>query len=289
MNPVTMRLSVDPIILRALEEDVPAGDVTTEAVMPEPRRAEVRLVAKQDGVICGLDVFARTFELLDPTSEVRAAVADGDEVAAGQELAVVAGDVRALLSGERVALNLLQRMSGVATTARAFARAVEGTGAALVDTRKTTPGLRVLEKHAVRVGGGRNHRDNLSDGVLLKDNHIDAAGGVRQAVEAARARASFVRKVEVEVETLDMVREALEAGADVIMLDNMGLDEMREAVRLIAGRAEVEASGNVTLDTVRAVAETGVDLVSSGALTHSAPILDLSLKHLCLLDEDGAA
>ena len=289
MNPVTMRLSVDPIILRALEEDVPAGDVTTEAVMPEPRHAEVRLVAKQDGVICGLDVFARTFELLDPTSEVRAAVADGDEVAAGQELAVVAGDVRALLSGERVALNLLQRMSGVATTARAFARAVEGTGAALVDTRKTTPGLRVLEKHAVRVGGGRNHRDNLSDGVLLKDNHIDAAGGVRQAVEAARARASFVRKVEVEVETLDMVREALEAGADVIMLDNMGLDEMREAVRLIAGRAEVEASGNVTLDTVRAVAETGVDLVSSGALTHSAPILDLSLKHLCLLDEDGAA
>ena len=289
MNPVTMQISADPLIRAALAEDIPFEDISTESVMPRPAHGDVQLIAKQAGVVAGLDVFERTFFLLDPATVVHRNVADGDEVEPGQLLARVEGDVRVLLSGERTALNFLQRMSGIATYTRAVARALEGTGSVLVDTRKTTPGMRVFEKEAARIGGARNHRYNLSDGVLLKDNHIDAAGGVRAAVEAARRRAPFVRKVEVEVETLDMVREALDAGADIIMLDNMDHAAMAEAIAIIGGRAEVEASGNVTLENVRALADLGVDYISSGALTHSAPILDLSLKHLRVLGDRGCA
>jgi nicotinate-nucleotide pyrophosphorylase (carboxylating) len=248
--------------------------------MPKPARGEVQLIAKQDGVICGLDVFALAFELLDPSAQLHATVADGDEVTRGQVLATVEADVRALLSAERVALNYLQRMSGIATYTRRMAALFAGTKTQLVDTRKTTPNMRVFEKEAVRVGGAGNHRYNLSDGVMLKDNHIDAAGGITAAVAAARAHAPFVRKIEVEVETLDMVREALAARADIIMLDNMDHETMAEAMRIIDGRAEVEVSGNVTAENAAALVDLGVDYVSSGALTHSAPILDLSLKHL---------
>ena len=276
-------MRMDEQIRAALAEDLPFGDVTTMAVMPRPRRARVRLIAKADGVIAGLAVFSRVFSLLDPTSRVDAEVADGDPVTRGQRLATVEGDVRALLEGERVALNYLQRMSGIATYTRRVADALAGTGTTLVCTRKTTPGMRLFEREAVRLGGGGMHRYGLSDGVLLKDNHIDAAGGVAAAVRAARGSAPFVRKVEVECETLDMVREAVEAGADIIMLDNMGHDAMAEAVALIACRAQVEASGNVDASNVAAYADLGVDFVSCGALTHSAPILDLSLKHLEVL------
>ena len=288
MNPVTMQISVDPFLKMALAEDIPTEDISTECVMPDAHRGEVQLIAKQEGVIAGLDVFERTFALLDPATIVHRRVSDGDAVRPGEVLAVVEGDVRVLLSGERVALNILQRLSGIATYTRRAARVLEGTGTALVDTRKTTPGMRVLEKEAVRLGGGRNHRYNLSDGVLLKDNHIDAAGGVREAVRRARERAPFVRKIEVEVETLDQVREALEAGADIIMLDNMGIEQMREAIALIGDAAETECSGNVTLENLSRLAGLGVDYISSGALTHSAPILDLSLKHLRVLDRDAA-
>lgn len=284
MNPVTMRLVGDDIILRALQEDVTYEDVSTQAVCPEARAAEVQLIAKADGVIAGLDVFARTFELLDPSSEVCPKVHDGDEVKAGQLLALVRGDARALLSGERVALNFLQRMSGIATYTRRMASALDGTDTVLVDTRKTTPGLRVFEREAVRLGGGQNHRFNLSTAVMLKDNHIDAAGCVGAAVRAARERAPFTCMVEVECEGLDMVREALEAGADIIMFDNMEHDEMAAAIKLIAGRAKTEVSGNVDAENIRALADLGVDYISSGALTHSAPILDVSLKHLRMLD-----
>ena len=289
MNPVTMQISADPLIRAALAEDIPFEDISTESVMPHPAHGDVQLIAKQAGVLAGLDVFERTFALLDPATVVHRSIADGDEVEPGQLLARVEGDVRVLLSGERTALNFLQRMSGIATYTRAVARALEGTGSVLVDTRKTTPGMRVFEKEAARIGSARNHRYNLSDGVLLKDNHIDAAGGVRAAIEAARRRAPFVRKVEVEVETLDMVREALAAGADIIMLDNMDHAAMAEAIAIIGGRAEVEASGNVTLENVRALADLGVDYISSGALTHSAPILDLSLKHLRVHGDRGCA
>jgi len=285
MNPITLKLQAEPLVRLALQEDITSEDVSTASVMPGPARGEVHLIAKQDGVICGLDVFALAFQLLDPTAQVRASVSDGDEVTNGQELAVVEGDVRALLSAERVALNYLQRMSGIATYARAMAALFAGTRTRLVDTRKTTPNMRVFEKEAVRVGGAGNHRYNLSDGVLLKDNHIDAAGGVTEAIKAARAHAPFVRKVEVEVETLEMVREAVEAGADIIMLDNMDIDALREAIELIDGRAEVEVSGNVTAQNAARLVDLGVDYVSSGALTHSAPILDLSLKHLRVLEE----
>ena len=280
MNPITLKLQAEPLVRMALQEDITSEDVSTASVMPEAARGEVRLIAKQDGVICGLDVFALAFELLDPTAVVRASVGEGDEVASGQELAVVEADVRALLSAERVALNYLQRMSGIATYARRMAALFAGSGTQLVDTRKTTPNMRVFEKEAVRVGGAGNHRYNLSDGVMLKDNHIDAAGGITAAVAAARAHAPFVRKIEVEVESLDAVREAVEAGADIIMLDNMDHETMAEAMRIIDGRAEVEVSGNVTVDNAAALVDLGVDYVSSGALTHSAPILDLSLKHL---------
>lgn len=289
MNPVTLRLQAEPLILAALREDITNEDVSTASVMAGNAMGEVELIAKQDGIICGLDVFERTFQLLDASARLEATVADGDEVADGQLLGMVAGPVATLLSGERVALNYLQRMSGVATLTRRMAAVLAGSGTRLADTRKTTPNMRVFEREAVRVGGGTNHRFNLSDSVMLKDNHIDAAGGIAQAVAAARAHAPFVDKVEVEVETLAQVGEALEAGADIIMLDNMGAETMREAVRLIDGRAVVEASGNVTPDTLATYRDLGVDVVSCGALTHSAPILDLSLKHLRVLGRKAAS
>lgn len=280
MNSVTLKLQAEPLILSALREDITSEDVTTASVIGEKATGEVRLIAKEDGVICGLDVFARTFELLDPTASCEFSVEEGANVRAGQDLGCVRAHVRALLSGERVALNYLQRMSGIATAARRMSALFAGTRTRLVDTRKTCPNMRVFEKEAVRVGGAGNHRYNLSDGVLLKDNHIDAAGGVANAVAAARAYAPFVRKIEVEVETIEQVKEAVAAGADIIMLDNMDLDAMREAIRVIDGAAEVEVSGNVTMERAARLADLGVDYVSSGAITHSAPILDLSLKHL---------
>ncbi len=280
MRETTLRLQAEPLIRSALREDITSEDVSTISVVDGTERGRVHLLAKEDGVICGLDVFERTFQLLDPTARLKAAVCEGDDVTVGEELGVVHGHVEALLSGERVALNFLQRMSGIATLTRAMARELAGTRTRLVDTRKTTPNMRVFEREAVRVGGGANHRYNLSDGVMLKDNHIDAAGGISQAVAAARARAPFVRKVEVEVESLVQLREALAAGADIVMLDNMDLATMRTAVGMVDGRAEVEVSGNVTLGRLHDLAELGVDVISCGALTHSAPILDLSLKHL---------
>ena len=280
MNPITMKLVADKYILLALEEDINSEDVTTNAVMPEARPGEVDLICKQDGVIAGLQIFERVFYLLDPETKVTFDVKDGQQVVKGQHLATVRGDIRVLLSGERTALNYLQRLSGIATYTRSVAKLLEGTKTTLLDTRKTTPCMRIFEKYAVRLGGGSNHRYNLSDGVLLKDNHIDAAGGVKQAIEAAKAYAPFVRKIEVETESLDMVREAVEAGADIIMLDNMTNDEMAEAIRIIDGRAKTECSGNITKENIKRITDLGVDYVSSGALTHSAPILDISLKHL---------
>ena len=280
MNSVTMKLQADPLILQALQEDITGEDVTTNAILPEDCQGEAELLCKQDGIIAGLDVFARPFTLLDDKVWFEFFVKDGDEVHKGQKLAKVVGSMRAILSAERVGLNYLQRMSGIATYTHHVVSLLEGTGMTLVDTRKTTPNMRVFEKYAVTVGGGKNHRYNLSDGVLLKDNHISAAGGVAKAIAMAKAYAPFVRKIEVETETLDMVREAVGAGADIIMLDNMSHDMMKEAVALIDGRAETECSGNVTKENIAALADIGVDYISSGALTHSAPILDLSLKHL---------
>lgn len=280
MNSVTMKLQADPLVLQALQEDITGEDVTTNAILPEDCQGEAELLCKQDGIIAGLDVFARPFTLLDDKVWFEFFVKDGDEVHKGQKLAKVVGSMRAILSAERVGLNYLQRMSGIATYTHQVVSLLEGTGMTLVDTRKTTPNMRVFEKYAVTVGGGKNHRYNLSDGVLLKDNHISAAGGVAKAIAMAKAYAPFVRKIEVETETLDMVREAVGAGADIIMLDNMSHDMMKEAVALIDGRAETECSGNVTKENIAALADIGVDYISSGALTHSAPILDLSLKHL---------
>ncbi len=280
MNSVTMKLQADPLILQALQEDITGEDVTTNAILPKDCQGEAELLCKQDGIIAGLDVFARAFTLLDDKVWFEFFTKDGDEVHKGQKLAKVVGSMQAILSAERVGLNYLQRMSGIATYTHQVVSLLEGTGITLVDTRKTTPNMRVFEKYAVTVGGGKNHRYNLSDGVLLKDNHISAAGGVAKAVALAKAYAPFVRKIEVETETLDMVREAVEAGADIIMLDNMSHDMMREAIALIDGRAETECSGNVTKENIAALADIGVDYISSGALTHSAPILDLSLKHL---------
>ena len=284
MNPITMQLVADKYIRLALEEDISSEDVTTNSVMPQARPGQVELICKEDGIIAGLQIFERVFTLLDPASRVAFEVMDGDAVKKGQHLATVYGDVRVLLSGERTALNYLQRLSGIATYTRSVADLLKGTKTTLLDTRKTTPCMRIFEKYAVRLGGGSNHRYNLSDGVLLKDNHIDAAGGVRQAVEAARAYAPFVRKIEVETETLEQVREAVEAGADIIMLDNMTTEQMAQAVKLIDGRAQTECSGNITKENIAKITSIGVDFVSSGALTHSAPILDLSLKHLKVLD-----
>ena len=280
LNSITMKLHVDPILMMALQEDISSEDVTTNAVMPEACLGEVELLSKADGIIAGLPVFARVFTLLDEETDFTFYVKDGDRVAKGQKLAVIRGDIRALLSGERVALNYLQRLSGVATYTNRVVKLLEGSGIKLLDTRKTTPNMRLLEKYAVTVGGGCNHRYNLSDGILLKDNHIGAAGSVAKAVAMAKAYAPFVRKIEVETETLDMVREAVEAGADIIMFDNMTHDMMKEAVRIIDGRAETECSGNVTEENISKLKDVGVDYISSGALTHSAPILDLSLKHL---------
>lgn len=280
MNHITMTLQMDKYILSALEEDISSEDVTTNAVMREALQGEVDLICKQDGVIAGLPVFERTFKLLDNSTQVEFFCKDGDTVTKGQLLAKVYGDIRVLLSGERVALNYLQRMSGIATYTRNMVKLFEGTNTKLLDTRKTTPNMRIFEKYAVRVGGGHNHRYNLSDGVLLKDNHIGAAGSVTKAVQMAKEYAPFVRKIEVEVETLDMVKEAVAAGADIIMLDNMTVEEMREAIRIIDGRAETECSGNVTKENVAQLTALGVNYISSGALTHSAPILDISLKNL---------
>lgn len=280
MNDLTEKLIMDRLIKQALEEDIGNEDVTTNAVMPEYKKGRVKLICKQDGVICGLNVFERVFKLLDEHTVIEIFVKDGDEVKKGQRIAMVSGDIRVLLSGERVALNFLQRMSGVATYTRSVVKLLKGGKTKLLDTRKTTPNMRVFEKYAVRCGGGNNHRYNLSDGVLLKDNHIGAACGIKKAVEMAREYAPFVRKIEVEVESLAMCKEALEAGADIIMLDNMSVADMKKAVEMIGGRALTECSGNVTLENIAAIKDTGVDYVSSGALTHSAPILDLSLKEL---------
>ena len=280
MNEITMKMNADKLILMALQEDITSEDVTTNAIMPEKVLGEVDLICKGEGVIAGLNVFARTFELLDKDTEIIFMAKDGDKVNKGDLLAKVKGDIRVLLSGERVALNYLQRMSGIATYTNQVVNLLVGSKTKLLDTRKTTPNMRIFEKYAVKVGGGNNHRYNLSDGILLKDNHIGAAGGVKEAVAMAKEYAPFVRKIEIETENLEMVKEAVEAGADIIMLDNMSVEEMKEAVRLIDGRAETECSGNVTKEKIAMLKEVGVDYISSGALTHSAPILDVSLKHL---------
>ena len=277
---VTLKLNVDPWILSALKEDITSEDVSTNSVMPHPQAGEVDLICKEDGIICGLQVFERVFTLLDEKTTVEFLVQDGAEVHKGQLMAKVHGDIRTLLCGERTALNYLQRMSGIATYTHSVAELLKGTGIKLLDTRKTTPNNRIFEKYAVRIGGGNNNRYNLSDGVLLKDNHIGAAGGVKEAIAAAKEYAPFVRKIEVEVENLDMVKEAVEAGADIIMLDNMDTDALKEAIAYIDGRAEIEVSGNVTKENIARLTGLGVDYVSSGALTHSAPILDISLKNL---------
>ena len=281
---VTLRLNADPLILSALREDITSEDVSTNSVMPVPRKGEVNLICKQDGVICGLQIFERVFTLLDENTEVELKAADGDRVKKGQLLAVVRGDIKVLLCGERTALNYLQRMSGIATYTSEVVKLLEGTGIKLLDTRKTTPNNRLFEKYAVKVGGGNNHRYNLTDGVLLKDNHIGAAGGVKKAINLAKEYAPFVRKIEVEVETLDMVKDAVEAGADIIMLDNMDHDTMAEAMRIIDGKAEVEVSGNMTKENLVKLSGLSVNYVSSGALTHSAPIMDISLKNLHPVD-----
>lgn len=281
---VTLRLNADPLILSALREDITSEDVSTNSVMPVPRKGEVNLICKQDGVICGLQIFERVFTLLDENTEVELKAADGDKVKKGQLLAVVRGDIKVLLCGERTALNYLQRMSGIATYTSEVVKLLEGTGIKLLDTRKTTPNNRLFEKYAVKVGGGNNHRYNLTDGVLLKDNHIGAAGGVKEAIKLAKEYAPFVRKIEVEVETLDMVKDAVEAGADIIMLDNMDHDTMAEAMRIIDGKAEVEVSGNMTKENLAKLSGLSVNYVSSGALTHSAPIMDISLKNLHPVD-----
>lgn len=280
MNQITMKLNADKLIMMALQEDITSEDVSTNAVMPKAQKGKVDLICKQDGIIAGLDVYARVFTLLDDSTEVEFFCKDGDEVKAGQLMGIVTGDIRVLLSGERVALNYLQRMSGIATYTHEVAELLKGSKTTLLDTRKTTPNCRIFEKYAVRVGGGSNHRYNLSDGVLLKDNHIGAAGSITNAVRRAKEYAPFVRKIEVEVETLDQVKEAVEAGADIIMLDNMTTDQMRAAIDLIDGRAETECSGNVTKENIESLISLGVDYISSGALTHSSPIMDISMKNL---------
>lgn len=280
MNSITMKMQADQLIRMALQEDITSEDVSTNAVMPTEVKGTVDLIAKEDGIIAGLDVYARVFQMLDEKTEIDFKCKDGDEVKKGELMATLTGDIRVLLSGERVALNYLQRMSGIATYTRQVAKLLEGSKVTLLDTRKTTPNCRVFEKYAVRVGGGCNHRYNLSDGVLLKDNHIGAAGSITKAITMAKEYAPFVRKIEIEVETLEQVKEAVEAGADIIMLDNMTPEVMKQAVELINGRAQTECSGNITKENIARIREIGVDFVSSGALTHSAPILDISMKNL---------
>ena len=280
MNDITMTLNADELIKMALREDISSEDVSTNAVMPEAKMGQVDLICKQDGIICGMDVYERVFKILDEDTVVEKYVKDGEQVKKGQLMAKVKGDIRVLLSGERVALNYLQRMSGIATYTHETAKLLEGSKTVLLDTRKTTPNMRIFEKYAVKCGGGQNHRYNLSDGILLKDNHIGAAGSVTKAVEMAKNYAPFVRKIEIETETLEQVKEAADAGADIIMLDNMDVATMKKAVEIIAGRAKTECSGNVTKENISGIIESGVDYVSSGALTHSAPILDISMKNL---------
>lgn len=280
MNSITMKMQADKLIRMALQEDITSEDVSTNAVMRSTVKGTVDLIAKEDGIIAGLDVYARVFQILDEKTQISFNFKDGETVKKGDLLGTVTGDIRVLLSGERVALNYLQRMSGIATYTKQVSKLLEGSKVTLLDTRKTTPNCRVFEKYAVRIGGGCNHRYNLSDGVLLKDNHIGAAGSVAKAVAMAKEYAPFVRKIEIEVETMEQVKEAVEAGADIIMLDNMTPEMMKEAVELIAGRAQTECSGNITKENIAKILETGVDFVSSGALTHSAPILDISMKNL---------
>lgn len=279
----TQILNVDQLLMRALREDITSEDITTNAIIREEKLGQVQLICKEDGVLAGLDVYKRVFELIDDEAVLETSFKDGDEVHNGDVIAVLKADVRAILSGERVALNYLQRMSGVATHTRKIVKLLEGSNITLLDTRKTTPNNRIFEKYAVKVGGGSNHRYNLSDGILIKDNHIDAAGSITEAVRLAREYAPFVRKIEVEVENMDMLKEALEAGADIIMLDNMAVDEMKEAVKIIDGRAQTECSGNVTKEKVKDLKDVGVDFVSCGALTHSSPVLDYSMKHLTII------
>lgn len=280
INGVTLKVNVDDYIMNALREDITSEDVSTNAVMSEDKQGKAELICKQNGIICGLDIFKRTFELLDSTAVFDAKFKDGDNVKKGDLLGIIYGDIKAILSGERTGLNYLQRMSGIATITREYANELDGYSTTLLDTRKTTPNMRPFEKYAVTVGGAANHRYNLSDGVLLKDNHIGAAGSITKAVRMAKAYAPFVRKIEIETETLEQVREAVDAGADIIMLDNMDNDTMKKAVALIGGRAETECSGNVTKERLKEIAEIGVDFVSCGAITHSAPIMDISLKNL---------
>lgn len=284
LNGVTMKINVDDYIINTLKEDITSEDVSTNAVMPEDKQGKADLICKQDGIVCGLDVFERTFKILDDTSRFEANFKDGDFVKKGDLIGVIYGDVKAILSGERTALNYLQRMSGIATMTREYVNELDGYKTVLLDTRKTTPNMRPFEKHAVKVGGATNHRYNLSDGVLLKDNHIGAAGSVTKAIKMAKAYAPFVRKIEIETETLEQVKEALDAGADIIMLDNMDNDTMRKAVEMIDGKAQTECSGNVTKERLKEIAEIGVDFVSCGALTHSAMIMDVSLKNLKTID-----
>ena len=280
INGVTTKINLDTYIVRALQEDVTSEDITTSAILLASTPGEAQLLCKQDGVVAGLPIFERTFQLLDEDVFFQANFEDGDAVQNGDLLGTLRGDLRALLTGERTALNYLQRMSGIATYTRALADVLKGSKTKLLDTHKTTPNMRPFEKYAVCVGGGHNHRYNLSDGVLIKDNHIGAAGGVAKAVAMAKAYAPFVRKIEVEVENLEMVRQALDAGADIIMLDNMDTPTMKKAIELIGGRAQTECSGNVDKDRLKEIADIGVDFVSCGALTHSAPILDVSLKNM---------
>ena len=280
MNSITMKMQADKLIRMALQEDITSEDVSTNAVMRSAVKGTVDLIAKEDGIIAGLDVYARVFQILDEKTEISFNFKDGEAVKKGDLLGTVTGDIRVLLSGERVALNYLQRMSGIATYTKQVSKLLEGSKVTLLDTRKTTPNCRVFEKYAVRIGGGCNHRYNLSDGVLLKDNHIGAAGSVAKAVAMAKEYAPFVRKIEIEVETMEQVKEAVEAGADIIMLDNMSVEEMKEAIRIIDGRAQTECSGNVTKENIDHLTSLGVDYISSGALSHSAPVLDISLKNL---------
>ena len=283
MDKITMKMNMDHLILMALKEDISSEDITTNSVMREYKKGTAQLICKQDGIIAGLPVFERTFHLIDEKTEVKFYAKDGDSVKKGEILAEVTGDIRVILSGERTALNFLQRMSGIATYTNNVVKLLEGSNIKLLDTRKTTPNIRIFEKYAVKIGGGNNHRYNLSDGILLKDNHIGAAGGVKNAIKMAKEYAPFVRKIEVEVENLQMMKEALEAGADIIMLDNMTPEMMKEAVKMAEGKAVTECSGNITKENIKNVIETGVDYISSGALTHSAPILDVSLKNLRVL------
>ena len=283
MNLITDKINVDNLILMALREDVSNEDITTNSIISEKREGKVQLICKEDGILAGIEVFKRVFQLLDENIKFSIQKKDGEKIKNKELIGEIYGDVRAILTGERTALNYLQHMSGIATYTNNMVELLKGSNIKLLDTRKTTPNMRIFDKYSVKIGGGYNHRYNLSDGILIKDNHIDAAGSITKAIKLAKEYAPFVRKIEVEVENLDMVAEALEVGADIIMLDNMSPELMRTAVKLIAGRAETECSGNISKESIEKIKDTGVDYISSGALTHSAPILDFSLKHLQIL------